>query len=101
MKIFGLVDDLFLIAKVEGAVKKANLTIKFLSSEDIVLRDVDYVIVDMEHKDAFSVIEKFPDKSLCFGSHVKKELFEKAQKLGCRRAFPRSVFFDKLPELLR
>ncbi len=100
MKILGLVDDLFLIAKVEGVIQKAELSIKFLAVEDILKREFDYVIVDMEHKDAFRIIEEFPDKSLCFGSHVKTELFQKATHLGCRRAFPRSVFFDKLPELL-
>ncbi|MBI4895814.1 MAG: hypothetical protein HY831_04955 [Candidatus Aenigmarchaeota archaeon] len=101
MKILGLVDDLFLIAKVEGAISKANLSIKFLSAEDILKREFDYVIVDMEHEDAFNVIEKFPDKALCFGSHVKTDLFQKAGLLGCKRVFARSVFFDKLSELLR
>ena len=101
MRLVALVDDLFFIGKIESIVKNLGLAIKFLQADDIMKREFDCVIVDMHHKDAFIVIEKFPHDTLGFASHVKKDLFEKAQKLGCRRVYPRSVFFEKLPELLK
>ena len=100
MKIVGLVDDIFFIGKIEGIVNNLGLKIKFLSSEDIENMELDYVIVDMDHKDAFKIIEKFSNKALCFGSHVKQEQFDKARRLGCKRVYPRSMFFDNLQNML-
>ncbi len=101
MKLVALADDLFFIGKIESIINNLGLSIKFLQADDIENRDFDYAIVDMHHKDAFRIIKKFPHQSLCFGSHVKKDLFEKARDLGCKRALPRSAFFEELPKILK
>ena len=101
MKIVGLVDDLLMLSKIEGIIKQLNLSIKFLSAEDIESRNFDHVIVDMHHKDAFNIMQKFPAKCICFGAHTRTDLFEKAKDLGCKKVYPRSVFFDKLTSLLK
>ena len=100
MKLVGLVDDVFLLSKIEGTIKNKGLDIKFLSADDIENREFDWVIVDMHHADAFRIIDKFPDKALCFGAHTRTELFDKAKSAGCKHAYSRSVFFEKLPKKL-
>lgn len=95
MKIMILVNDLFLRAKVEEIIKSLNHSI--ISKGD----DFDYYIIDLSHKDAFSLIKKYLDKCLCFCSHVDKDKINKAKELGCKNVYPRSLFFNKLPSLIK
>ncbi|MBI2667705.1 hypothetical protein HYX17_02950 [Candidatus Woesearchaeota archaeon] len=95
MKIRILIKDLFLKSKTEEIIKSLNHSITF--EED----DFDYVIVDLNHKDAFNLIERYPDKCFCFCSHVDKDKIDKAKEIGCKNVYPRSLFFSKLPYLIK
>lgn len=65
------------------------------------IEDADTIFVDLDHPDALTVIEKYSEKCVAFGSHVRRDQLEKAKKLRCR-VYPRSVFFGKVVfELLK
>ena len=85
---FVLCNDLFLKAKIMGRIKQENFP-----------EDADILLVDLEHPDAFTMIERFQKKCIAFCSHVRQDLIRKAAEKGVK-AYPRSQFFSKvLPEL--
>ncbi|MBI2663604.1 hypothetical protein HYX15_03695 [Candidatus Woesearchaeota archaeon] len=95
MGIFIVVDDLLFKTKIEGIIKSINGSI----TKNIY--GADYIIVDLNHKEAFDTLKKFPEKSLCFCSHLDKEKLDKAKSLGCKNVYPRSLFFDKLRSIIK
>jgi len=95
MDIFIVVDDLLFKTKIESIIKSVN------SSITKNIYDSDYIIIDLDHKEAFNTLKKFPEKSLCFCSHLDKEKLDKSKSLGCKNVFPRSLFFDKLRSIIK
>jgi len=97
MQVVALVSDIFFMAKIRDELKDKE--VKFCSSLNGIPDSFDYILVHLQHKDAFNVIEKYSDKCICFGFHTSEE-FNKAKKM-CKNVYPNSVFFKRLPELIK
>ena len=96
MKVAALVSDIFFVAKIRDELKDKE--VKFCSAENEIPESFDYLIVHLQHKDAFKAVEKYSDKCICFGFHTSEE-FTNAKKI-CKNVYPNSVFFKKLLELI-
>jgi hypothetical protein len=97
MKIVVLINDLFFMAKIRDELKDKE--VKFCSSGNEIPENFDYLIIHLQHKDAFKFIEKYKDKCICFGFHTSEE-FKEAKKV-CKNTYPNSLFFKKLPEMIK
>lgn len=96
MRIIAFVPDLFFRVKIDAALKG---NVRFVSSlEDV--GDFDFFIAGLEDARAQKFIEAHPRKSVCFYSHVNTEIARRAREMGVK-AFPRSSFLEKLPEVVR
>ena len=98
MKIVALVTDIFFIAKIRDELKD-KAEIRFCSSQNEIPDNFDYILVHLQNRDAFNVIEKYSDKCICFGFHTSEE-FSKAKNI-CNKTYPNSVFFKRLHELIK
>jgi len=97
MQVVALLSDLFFIAKIRDELKGKE--VKFCSSLNEIPDKFDYLLVHLQHKDAFKTIEKYKDECICFGFHTSEE-FMKAKKI-CKNVYPNSVFFKRLHELIK
>ena len=97
MKVAALLTDLFFMVKIRDELKGKE--VKFCSNKDEIPDNFDYIIIHLQHKDAFDAIEKYSDKCICFGFHTSEE-FSKAKKI-CKNVYPNSVFFKRLQELIK
>lgn len=97
MMIAILCDDLFSRAKVEEILDQLGIEHVVLSEPyDFHRLNVQKFIVDLTQPFGFELLKKMPEKCIAFGPHVRAELFRKAQELGCKEVYPRSIFFDEL-----
>lgn len=110
MKVLVYVRDLFFRVKIEDILKKIS-RIDFESAEESLDVDefgdnpnfekFDYIILNLEQDNNMQILEKYPDKIICFCSHIKTELIGRAKDMGCKHVYPRSVFFAKLHEICK
>ena len=97
MQVVALVTDIFFMAKIRDELKGKK--VKFCYSLNEIPDGFDYILIHLQHKEAFDAIEKYKDNCICFGFHTSEE-FAKAKKI-CKNVYPNSVFFKRLPELIK
>jgi CheY-like chemotaxis protein len=105
--------DLFFSATIIDIAKKLGLTVRLLKDKEIVLEaikarpaavifDLNYTAVDPTG--LIRQIKNDPETreitTIGFVSHVQTDLKAKARDAGCDFVLARSVFVEKLPELL-
>jgi hypothetical protein len=61
----------------------------------------DLVLVDLARPGVLDVLASIAAQTVGFASHVDRALFEAAGAAGCDEVLARSVFFARLPQLLR
>ncbi|HYR44031.1 MAG TPA: response regulator [Terriglobia bacterium] len=106
MKIAVLVDDLFFSSKISETAKQAGSEIVFCRSAEAVPPDAARICVDLNANtfDAVAEIQKLkPVHSapiVAYLSHVQVDLKRRAEEAGAAEVLPRSVFVQRLPQLL-
>jgi CheY-like chemotaxis protein len=112
--ILVLVDDLFFSAKIGATAQSCGVAVEFVKTRREVLEKVRsgsprLVIVDLNAsttqpleaiQDLKSDPELRPTSILAFFSHVQTELKERALAIGCDTVIPRSLFSQRLAEIL-
>jgi len=92
-----LCDDLFSRAKIEEVLNQQGIKYVVISSpDDLQAIHTEQVIVDLTHHFGLELLKVMPENCIAFGPHMRTELFRKARELGCKRVYPRSVFFDTI-----
>ena len=113
--ILVLVDDLFFSAKIDTTARSCGVPVEFVKTRRELLEKVRsgsprVVILDLNGsttqpleviQDLKSDPELSPTPVLGFFSHVQTDLKEKALALGCDSVIPRSLFSQRLAEILR
>ncbi len=92
MKVLCLLNDVLFMPKIESLLKGHD--VKFLDSYNE--EEFNFMILDMDHKDSYILCKRFPDKSMCFGSHMDIEAMKRFRDTGCKKVFSRSAFFEKI-----
>jgi CheY-like chemotaxis protein len=113
-KIIVAVDDMFFAAKISGTAAGIGKTIERVNSAEAIRQAVEerqpsLVIIDLNAAkfDAIALIEwvkaQFqapPVFIIGFLSHIQVDLKHRAEEAGCDLVLPRSVFSQKLVEIL-
>jgi CheY-like chemotaxis protein len=113
-KVVAGVTDLFFVAKIEAAGRRAGVELNFAKSIDAlhekVQSGVDLVVLDLNdaNVDCLEVIGRLRRQTetasiptLAYFSHVDADLARRAREAGCSRVVPRSQFSSRLADLLR
>jgi hypothetical protein len=106
MKIAALVDDIFFSSKISTTAKQVGSEIVFCKSAEAAPADADRICVDLNSSsfDAVGEIRKLKDRCaapvLAYFSHVQVDLKQRAEEAGADEIMPRSVFSQRLPEIL-
>ena len=112
--IVAAISDLFFTVKVIDAAKKAGRKAKFVKALEPALaslRDnnstllvVDLNCRDMDTVELIRAVKSDPAlsqvRTLGFLSHVQEDLKQRAVEAGCDQVVPRSVFSDRVNDLL-
>lgn len=112
--VLAVVSDLFFVAKINEAAKRAGLTVQYSTQEkEVMERAKDkplLIILDLNFEAVHPVklisklkanAESKPITLIGYVSHVDGELKQKAQESGCNMVMPRSAFSVNLPQLLK
>lgn len=112
-KILGVMSDLFFTVKIIDAAKKIGLTTEFVKEKQRALEKAKdgpaMIVVDLNCDAAdplglIASIKENPETAgipmLAFVSHVQVQLKQKAEAARCDTVVARSVFAEKLPDLL-
>ena len=97
MKILCFLTDIFFIPEIERAL--SGHSVKF--ADKYSGECFDFLLLDMDNKISFELCKKYPEKSICFGSHSNTEQMKKFKSTGCKNIFPRSVFLKRFGEIIR
>ena len=113
-RVIAAVSDVFFAVKVNDVLKKLGMELKLANSVDDALTKVRtptaLVIVDLNDRviGALDLVKGLKGDStlagipvLGFCSHVQLELMAEAKAAGVEAVVPRSVFAEKLPELVQ
>jgi CheY-like chemotaxis protein len=114
-RVVAAVDDLFFAAKIRGAAEQAGAEIVFAKTveklrEEAARETPDLIIIDLQTTklDPFEAIRglKSDERTraapvVAFFSHVETELQRRAKEAGVEHVLPRSVFSQRLAEMLR
>jgi len=113
-KILGVMSDLFFTVKIIDAAKKAGRTVEFVKEKSRALEKAKdgpaLIILDLncDAADPLGVIAGIKGDAatagipmLSFVSHVQVQMKQKAEAAGCDTVVARSVFAEKLIEVLR
>lgn len=114
-RIIVAVDDLFFAAKIRGTAEQFGMRTDLLKTADAVFEasakgDTALIIVDLHAKfcDPFELAARLKGDArrrgipvVGFYSHVQTELKRRAGQAGVDCILPRSVFSQRLPEILR
>lgn len=87
MKIVCLLGDIMFIPVIQHVLSKHDVS--FIESYDG--EDADILVLDMDQRDSFDVCKKFPEKSICFGSHKNTDQIKKFRETGCKDVVARSA----------
>ena len=107
MKIAGLIDDLFFTSKLREVAKSMGIESSVCRSAEAVPADVSRVFVDLSATsfDAIAEIAKLKaSRSVpitAFFSHVQVDTKERAERAGADEVLPRSIFTQRLSEIIR
>ncbi len=112
-KILGVMSDLFFTVKIMDAAKKAGMTVEFVKEKPRALEKAKdgpaLIVVDLncDAADPLGVIAGIKGDAatsgipmLGFVSHVQVQTKQKAEAAGCDTVVARSVFAEKLIEVL-
>ena len=112
-KILGVMSDLFFTVKILDTAKKAGLTAEFVKEKTRAIEKAKegpaMIIVDLNCDAAdplglIAAIKADPETAgipmLGFISHVQVQRKQQAEQAGCDTVVARSVFAERLPELL-
>jgi CheY-like chemotaxis protein len=113
--ILVLVDDLFFSAKIDATARSCGVSVEFVKTGRELLEKVRsgsprVVILDLNGSttqplEVIQNLKSDPELKLTpvlgFFSHVQTELKEKALAWGCDSVIPRSLFSQRLAEILR
>jgi CheY-like chemotaxis protein len=107
MKIGALVDDLFFRSKIAATAKEVGADVTFCSSAETVPADAEKILIDL-NATAFDPVEEIrklqstrKTTMVAFLSHVQVELKQRAEAAGATDVIPRSVFTQRLAEILK
>lgn len=113
MTVLVVMNDLFFSASIIGIAKKLGLNVELLKDGDVVIRKTKEspvaVIFDLNYagSDPVGTVRQIKSDPatrhiplIGFVSHVQVELKAKALEAGCDTVLARSVFTQKLPEIL-
>ena len=95
MKIICLLCDIFFIPEIQKTLSGHSL--EFIQSYTD--QKFDLFILDMDHAESFELCKKYPDKSICFGSHADVGEIKRFRDAGCKNVIARSAFLDRLKEM--
>ena len=107
--VLGVMSDLFFSAKINDAAKQFGMTAKFVKDKGVALEYFKskpaLVIFDLNcaAADPLELIRAAKEAAIPtagFISHVQVDLKQKAQEAGCETVVARSVFAQKVVELL-
>ena len=109
------VDDLFFAAKIRGTAEQAGAEVVFAKTAAALLEETaraatDLIIIDLQASrlDPFEAVQglKSDERTravpvVAFFAHVETELQRRAKEAGVEHVMPRSVFSQRLAEMLR
>jgi len=111
--VLAAVNDIFFSAKINGAVKRAGVTLKYVTTEKDLLEkaEADPVLIifdlNFEAVRPIEAIRKVKGTDglkhislLGYVSHVQTELLRLAREAGCDAVMPRSAFSKNLTQIL-
>ena len=112
--VLAVVNDIFFSAKIDGAAKRAGVTLKYVTTEKDLLErakvDPALIIFDLnfEAVHPIELIRKLKGTDemkhislLGYVSHVQTDLQRLAQEAGCDAVMPRSAFSTNLSQILQ
>lgn len=113
-KILAVLGDLFFIAKISDAAKRAGLGLEIVKNEKDVLEKAKskptLIIVNLNFADInpLKMISKLKASAelksisvIGYLSHVQGELKQKAHETGCDMVLAKSAFSQNLPQILK
>lgn len=114
-RVVAAVDDLFFAAKIRGTGEQAGAEVVFAKTAEAVAEEAAraetaLVIIDLQARklDPFEAVAALRADArtsevpvVAFFSHVEVELQRRAREAGVEHVMPRSLFTQRLPELLR
>ena len=112
--ILVLVDDLFFSAKIGATAQNCGVPVEFVKTRDALIERAkssppSLIIIDLNGSttqplEAIQDLKSDPQLRstpvLAFLSHVQTELKEKALAIGCDTVIPRSLFSQRLAQIL-
>jgi CheY-like chemotaxis protein len=108
--VLGVMSDLFFSARINDAAKSLGMTAIFVKDQAVALERLKekpaVVIFDLNcsSADPLELIQAAKEaaiSSIGFISHIQVDLKQKAQDAGCDTVVPRSVFAQKILELIQ
>ena len=106
MKVAAFVDDLFFSSKISATARETGAEIVFCRSAAVAPRDADRICIDLNAGSFDAIAEiralkaSHPAPVIAYLSHVQTALQRQAQEAGADEVLPRSLFVQRLPELL-
>jgi hypothetical protein len=106
MKVAALVDDIFFSSKISETARQVGSETVFCRSAEAVPPDAARICVDLNANtfDAVAEIQKLrrvhSAPIVAYLSHVQVDLKRRAEEAGAAEVLPRSMFVQRLPELL-
>src|SRR5574338_369831 len=113
-RVLAVVDDLFLVVKINDMAKSNGFQTEFLKSEkDVLAKAQDQPALIIVYLNATSVkpveliskLKSAPETKgisiISFVSHVQGELKQQAQDAGCNMVLARSAFSTNLPQIFK
>ena len=103
MKVVAYVPDLMDRSKVSAAAPGVMFV---RTAEELVdaAVDADVVVIDLARPGVLDGIAELSGRGAArivgFGSHVDRDLLDRARAAGCHDVLPRSAFFSRMSELL-
>jgi DNA-binding NarL/FixJ family response regulator len=108
--VAAIVDDMFFVAKIRGAVENAGRNLKLVKTLESLRAEItaappDLVIVDLNSNriDPLEAIRLIKSESsipiVAFVSHVETEIIRQATEAGCDFVLPRSAFSIQLKDI--
>ena len=106
MTVAGLIDDLFFTSRIREVGQQLGAAVTVCRSVDAVPADANRALVDLSATtfDPIAEIAKLKARGTCpitaFFSHVQIDMKERAEKAGADEVLPRSVFTQRLTEIM-
>src|SRR5215212_5297277 len=95
--VIAAVSDMLFASKIRGMAEHLNVTVDFARTEEGLF---DYAKTEVPSLIILDLHETRADPFVAFFSHVETELRRKALEAGVEHVLPRSVFTQRLGEIL-